>query len=38
MKGTIPTPNMGIKKLLLSRCEIIDVSEYNTSKLYNNTL
>ena len=38
MKGTIPTPNIGIKKLLLSRFEIIDVNEYNTSKLYNKTL
>ena len=38
MKGTIPTPNIGMKKLLLSRFEIIDVNEYNTSKLYNKTL
>ena len=38
MKGTIPTPNIGMKKLLLSRFEIIDVNEFNTSKLYNKTL
>ena len=38
MKGTIPTPNIGLKKLLASRFEIIDVNEYNTSKLYNKTL
>jgi hypothetical protein len=38
MKGCIPTPNIGIKKLLMSRFEIIDVNEYNTSKLYNKTL
>ena len=38
MKGTISTPNIGMKKLLLSRFEIIDVNEFNTSKLYNKTL
>jgi len=38
MKGTISTPNIGIKKLLLSKFEVIDVNEYNTSKLYNKTL
>jgi hypothetical protein len=38
MKGCISSPNIGIKKLLLSRFEIIDVNEYNTSKLYNKTL
>ena len=38
MKGCIPTPNIGIKKLLMSRFEIIDVNEYNTSKLYNKTM
>jgi len=37
MKGCIPTPNIGIKKLLASRFDIIDVNEYNTSKLYNKT-
>ena len=38
MKGTIPTPNIGLKKLLASRFEIVDVNEFNTSKLYNKTL
>jgi len=38
MKGCIPTPNIGIKKLLMTRFEIVDVNEYNTSKLYNKTL
>jgi|UniRef100_A0A6C0IRX9 hypothetical protein len=38
MKGTIPTPNIGIKKLLLSRFKILEVNEFNTSKLYNKTL
>ncbi len=38
MKGTIPTPNIGLKKVLLRKFEIIDVNEYNTSKLYNKTL
>jgi len=37
MKGCVPCPNIGIKKLLASRFEIIDVNEYNTSKLYNKT-
>jgi hypothetical protein len=37
MKGTIPTPNIGFKKLLLKRFEILEVNEYNTSKLYNKT-
>ena len=36
--GKIPTPNIGLKKLLASRFEIIEVNEYNTSKLYNKTL
>ena len=38
MEGTIPTPNIGFKKLLLKRFEILEVNEYNTSKLYNKTL
>jgi len=38
MKGTIPTPNIGLKKLLLTRFNVIEVNEYNTSKLYNKTL
>lgn len=37
MKGTIPTPNIGFKKLLLRRFEILEVNEFNTSKLYNKT-
>lgn len=35
MKGTIPSPNIGFKKLLLKRFEMLEVNEYNTSKLYN---
>ena len=27
MKGCIPTPNIGIKKLLMTRFEIVDVNE-----------
>jgi hypothetical protein len=38
MKGCIPTPNIGMKKLLLSRFVIVEVNEFNTSKLYNKTL
>ena len=38
MKGCISTPNIGFKKLLLKRFEILDVNEFNTSKLYNKTL
>ena len=38
MKGTLPVPHIGIKKLLASRFDIIDVNEFNTSKLYNKTL
>ena len=38
MKGCIPTPNIGMKKLLLSRFDIVEVNEFNTSKLYNKTL
>ena len=37
MKGCIPTPNIGIKKLLMSRFEIVEINEFNTSKLYNKT-
>jgi len=37
MKGCISTPNIGFKKLLLKRFEILEVNEYNTSKLYNKT-
>jgi hypothetical protein len=38
MKGCMPTPNIGMKKLLLSRFDILEVNEFNTSKLYNKTL
>jgi hypothetical protein len=37
MKGYIPTPNIGFKKLLLKRFQIFEINEYNTSKLYNKT-
>ena len=37
MKGTISTPNIGFKKLLLKRFEMFEINEYNTSKLYNKT-
>jgi hypothetical protein len=35
MKGCISTPNIGFKRLLLRRFEILEVNEFNTSKLYN---
>jgi len=38
MKGTIPAPNIGLKKILLDRFDIVEVNEFNTSKLYNKTL
>jgi len=38
MKGCIPTHNIGMKKLLLSRFDIVEVNEFNTSKLYNKTM
>ena len=38
MKGCISTPNIDMKKLLLSRFDIIEVNEFNTSKLYNKSL
>ena len=37
MKGTISTPNIGFKKLLLKRFEMFEINEFNTSKLYNKT-
>ena len=37
MKGTISTPNIKFKKLLLKRFEMFEINEYNTSKLYNKT-
>jgi hypothetical protein len=38
MKGTISTPNIGFKKLLSKNFDVIEVNEYNTSKLYHKTL
>ena len=38
IKGCIPTPNIGMKKLFLSRFDIVEINEFNTSKLYNKTL
>jgi hypothetical protein len=38
MKGCISTPNIGLKKLLLNRFDIVEINEFNTSKLYNKTL
>lgn len=38
MKGCISTPNIGMKKLLLSKFDIVEINEFNTSKLYNKTL
>ena len=38
MKGCIPTINIGMKKLLLSRFDIVEINEFNTSKLYNKSL
>ncbi len=38
MKGCISTPNIGMKKFLLSRFDIVEINEFNTSKLYNKTL
>ena len=38
MKGTISTSNIGFKKLLMKRFEILEVNKYNTSKLYNKTI
>ena len=38
MKGCIPTPNIGMKKLLLSKFDIVEINEFNTSKLYNKSL
>jgi hypothetical protein len=37
MRGCLPTPNLGLKRLLATRFIILDVDEYNTSKLYNVT-
>lgn len=37
MKGTISSPNIGIKRLLHSKFEILETDEFRTSKLYNKT-
>ena len=37
MKGCISTPNIGFNRLLLKRFSILEVNEFNTSKLYNKT-
>lgn len=37
MKGCISAPNIGFKRLLLKKFEIVEVNEFNTSKLYNKT-
>ena len=37
MKGCIPSPNIGFKKILNKRFDIVEINEYNTSKLYNKT-
>jgi hypothetical protein len=37
MKGTIPSCNVGFKRVLQKRFDIIEINEYNTSKLYNKT-
>jgi hypothetical protein len=38
MKGTLSTPNIGFKKLLSKNFDVIEVNEFNTSKLYHKTL
>jgi hypothetical protein len=38
MKGTLPTPNIGLKRLLSKNFDVLEVNEFNTSKLYNKTL
>jgi len=35
MKGKMPTPGIGIKRLLNSRFEMLETDEFRTSKLYN---
>jgi len=37
MKNLISSPNIGIKRLLHSRFEILETDEFRTSKLYNKT-
>ena len=37
MKNFMPTPNLGIKRLLAKRFILLDTDEFNTSKIYNKT-
>jgi hypothetical protein len=37
MKNLVSSPNIGIKRLLHSRFEILETDEFRTSKLYNKT-
>jgi len=37
LKGKMPTPGIGIKRLIASRFEILETDEFRTSKLYNKT-
>ena len=37
MKVTIPSCNVGFKRVLQKRFDILEINEYNTSKLYNKT-
>ena len=37
MNGCMTSPNIGFKKLLLKRFELLEVNKYNISKLYNKT-
>ena len=37
MKNKMPTPGIGIKRLIASRFEILETDEFRTSKLYNKT-
>ena len=38
MKNFMPTPGLGIKRLLNKRFIILDIDEYKTSKIHNKTL
>ena len=35
MRGTLPVPNVGFKKLLSRRFQMLEINEYNTSRIYN---
>jgi len=37
MKNKMPTPGIGMKRLIASRFEILETDEFKTSKLYNKT-